>query len=370
MDIFVHQRSLSFSEGFSTPLPSSPGYLENGTTGNASVPNDCVFNEKFKYVLLPISYSIVFVLGLILNAISLWMFTCQMRPWNATTIYMFNLAISDTLYVFSLPLLAYYYSQHDNWPFGVGLCKIVRFLFYTNLYGSILFLTCISVHRYVGICHPIWALKWVKVKYASIICACVWVVVIACIIPNLVFVTISEGGNTTLCYDTTTPDNFEQYVHYSSTVMVLLFAVPILVIIVCYCLMAKELSKPFVSNSVSNESISIVKKKSLKMVIIVLVVIIICFVPFHITRTMYYVYRLYNYNCRQLNTINLAYKLTRPLASSNSCIDPILYFLAGDNYRNKLIQAIAKLCPPERVPLMWWTWQDEEKQQPPVKDTS
>ncbi|XP_043913381.1 P2Y purinoceptor 4-like isoform X2 [Protopterus annectens] len=359
--MFVHQWSLSSSDIFSTPLPSSLGYLESRTTDNASEPENCVFNEGFKYVLLPVTYSIVFVVGLILNTISLWMFTCQMRPWNPSTIYMFNLTVSDTLYLFSLPLLAYYYSKENYWPFGVGLCKIVRFLFYTNLYGSILFLTCISMHRYVGICHPIWALKWVNVKYASIICACVWVVVIICIIPNLFFVTVRESGNTTLCYDTTTPDKFEQYVYYSSVIMILLFAIPIVVIIVCYCLMAKELSKPFASSSISNESISMVKKKSLKMVIIVLVVIIICFVPFHITRTLYYTFRLYNYNCHKLNTVNLAYKLTRPLASSNSCLDPILYFFAGDNYRNKLLQALAKVCPSERLPLIWWINRSEER---------
>ncbi|TKC35262.1 hypothetical protein EI555_002055 [Monodon monoceros] len=43
--------------------------------------------------------------------------------------------------------------KRKGWPFGELLCKLVRFLFYTNLYSSFLLLTCISVHRFLGVCH-------------------------------------------------------------------------------------------------------------------------------------------------------------------------------------------------------------------------
>lgn len=310
---------------------------------NDSEDNYCAFDEDFKYVLLPISYGIVCICGLVLNAVAIWMFTCKIRPWSPNTIYMFNLAVSDTLYVLSLPTLVYYYANRNNWPFGEALCKIVRFLFYTNLYSSILFLTCISVHRYFGICHPIWSLKWVKAKYARITSVVVWIAVIVCLIPNLIFVTVSSRDNNTLCHDTTKPEDFDEYVYYSAAVMTLLFGIPFLVIVVCYCLMAKELCKssvPYLSSAMSST-----KKKSLKMIIIVMTAFAICFLPFHITRTLYYTFRLYEASCKELNMVNLAYKVTRPLASVNSCIDPILYFLAGDNYRGKLIRVITKLSP-------------------------
>ncbi|NXV62025.1 LOW QUALITY PROTEIN: P2Y purinoceptor 4 [Molothrus ater] len=315
-----------------------------GGNSTAAPEAKCVFNEEFKFILLPVSYSIVFVVGLPLNSWALWMFISRMRPWNATTTYMVNLALSDTLYVLSLPTLVYYYADRNNWPFGTGLCKIVRFLFYANLYSSILFLTCISVHRYMGICHPIRSLKWVKTKHARIICVAAWLVVIICLIPNLIFVTTSSKGNTTLCHDTTKPEEFDHYVHYSSSIMALLFGVPFLVIVLCYCLMAKRLCKP--SFSSPGLRMPSYKRRSIKMIIVVLAVFAICFVPFHITRTLYYTSRYFQADCRTLNIINFSYKITRPLASINSCLDPILYFMAGDKYRGRLRRGAAQRLRP------------------------
>ncbi|XP_050786740.1 P2Y purinoceptor 2 [Gopherus flavomarginatus] len=303
----------------------------NSSTADCSVEDNtykCKFDEEFKYILLPVSYGIVCVVGLCLNLLALYVFLFRIKTWNASTTYMFNLAVSDTLYVVSLPLLVYYYAKGDNWPFSVGLCKIVRFLFYTNLYCSILFLLCISVHRFLGICFPLKSLQWGRVRYARRVSGVVWLVIITCQSPVLFFVTTSVRCETITCHDTSSKELFGQFVIYSSVMLVLLFCIPFLAIIVCYCLMARKLLQPTRGTSRRSKS----KKKSVKMIIVVLVVFIICFLPFHVTRTLYYSFRSWDLSCGTLNAINLAYKVTRPLASTNSCLDPILYFLVGQRF--------------------------------------
>lgn len=317
---------------------SSPGFHNQSTVLIAVFNSSCRFDEEFKYILLPVSYSLVFVFGFVLNATALWLFQ-KMRPWNPSTVFMFHLALSDFLYVLSLPTLIYYYANRSHWPFGVAACKIVRFLFYANLYCSILFLTCISVHRYLGICHPIKALTLVKSRHAHLVCGLVWGVVTVCLVPNLIFVTTSRRDNDTLCHDTTSQQAFEEYVDYSSVVMVLLFGVPFMVIVVCYCLMARTLCRPRRGLSASQQSRTS-RQKSIKLIIVVLVVFAVSFVPFHITRTIYYTSRVLDLDCKFLNIVNFTYKITRPLASVNSCIDPILYFLAGDHYRSKMMSVL------------------------------
>ncbi|XP_074504616.1 P2Y purinoceptor 4 [Sebastes fasciatus] len=317
---------------------SSHGTHNQSTVFITIFNSSCRFDEEFKYILLPVSYSLVFVVGFVLNATALWLFL-KMRPWNTSTVFMFHLALSDFLYVLSLPTLIYYYANRSHWPFGVAACKIVRFLFYANLYCSILFLTVISVHRYLGICHPIKAMTMVKPRHAHLVCGMVWGVVSVCLVPNLIFVTTSRRDNDTLCHDTTSQDAFEEYVDYSSVVMVLLFCVPFLVIVVCYCLMARALCRPRRGVSASQHGAAS-RQKSIKLIIVVLVVFALSFVPFHITRTLYYTARVLELNCEVLNIVNFTYKITRPLASINSCIDPILYFLAGDHIRSKMMSVL------------------------------
>lgn len=299
-------------------------------SGNTDVEHDCWFNEDFKFILLPVSYAVVFVLGLVLNAPALWLFLFRLRPWDATATYMFHLALSDTLYVLSLPTLIYYYAAQNHWPFGTGVCKFIRFLFYWNLYNSVIFLTCISVHRYLGICHPLRALRWGRPRLASLLCLGVWLVVAGCLVPNLFFVTTSTKNNTILCHDTTRPEEFDHYVHFSSAIMGLLFGVPCLVILICYGRMAQRLYQPLPGAAQSSSRL-----RSLRTIAVVLTVFAICFVPFHITRTIYYVARLLEADCRVLNIVNVVYKVTRPLASANSCLDPVLYLLTGDKYRRQ-----------------------------------
>ncbi|XP_049745867.1 P2Y purinoceptor 2 isoform X2 [Elephas maximus indicus] len=311
----------------------------NGTWDGDELGYRCRFNEDFKYVLLPVSYGIVCVLGLCLNAVALYAFLCRLKTWNASTTYMFHLAVSDALYAASLPLLVYYYARGDHWPFSTVLCKLVRFLFYTNLYCSILFLTCISVHRCLGVLRPLRSLRWGQAHYARRVAAAVWVLVLACQAPVLYFVTTSTRGTRITCHDTSAPELFSHFVAYSSVMLGLLFTVPFAIILVCYVLMAQRLLKP---TSGATGGLPWAKRKSVRTIAVVLTVFAICFLPFHVTRTLYYSFRSLDLSCHTLNAINMAYKITRPLASANSCLDPVLYFLAGQ----RLVRFAREAKPP------------------------
>ncbi|MEE6473206.1 hypothetical protein FKM82_009890 [Ascaphus truei] len=297
-------------------------FMEETREAN-NVTYKCIFNEDFKYILLPVSYGIVFCVGLVLNVLALYIFIFRIRPWKVITMFMFNLAVSDLLYVMSLPLLVYYYSKRDNWPFTVGLCKVVRFLFYTSLYCSILFLLCISIYRFLAICYPIHSLHWGHIRYARIASISIWVIVIGSQSPMLYFVTTDTLRDNIICHDTFNIELFDQFVIYSTVNLVLLFCIPFAIIIICYCLMTRALMKPTTATPRTSKS----KKKSIKMIIIVLVVFTVCFLPFHLSRTLYYYFRKMDYDCATLNVINVVYKVMRLLACVNSCIDPVLYFL-------------------------------------------
>ncbi|XP_068172577.1 P2Y purinoceptor 2 isoform X2 [Antennarius striatus] len=308
----------------------------------------CKFNEEFKYILLPISYSLVFVVGLALNGTALYVIVFRTKSWKPTTIYMFNLTMCDTLYILTLPFLVYYYADRNDWPFSEPICKIIRFLFYANLYGSILFLCCISLHRFVGICYPVRSLYWLSARRARLVSVAVWACVLFCQAPVLYFSRTKDVATERICYDTTSPEFFDDFLVYSSVVSILMFVLPFMVVMVCYGLMVRKLLEPDWGSAEGADGQTGVlaahrsKQKSVKMIIIVLATFMLCFLPFHLTRSLYYSFRYLRQvspstiSCHLLEASSVAYKVTRPFASANSCVDPILYFLAGQDVRRSL----------------------------------
>ncbi|XP_039519662.1 P2Y purinoceptor 2 [Pimephales promelas] len=294
----------------------------------------CTLKEEFKYILLPVSYSLVFVVGLGLNITAMYVILFRTKNWKPSTIYMINLNICDTLYILTLPFLIYYYADENDWPFGETMCKLIRFLFYTNLYGSILFLSCISLHRFLGICHPVRSLSWINGRRARFVSVGIWAIVLIFQAPILYFSRTRSNGTLLICHDTTSKDLFNHFVVYSSVVMFLLCVLPFGVVLVCNGLMVRKLKEPSVGEGPMSQRS---KQKSVKMIIIVLLTFMLCFLPFHLNRSIYYTFRYLDiHNCDMLRLANNAYKATRPLVSINSCIDPILYFMAGQSFRKSI----------------------------------
>ncbi|XP_043072663.1 P2Y purinoceptor 2-like [Puntigrus tetrazona] len=309
------------------------------TFNNTGVTNDshiyrCILKEQFKYILLPVSYTLVFVFGLALNITAMYFILFRTKHWKPSTIYMLNLNICDTLYVLTLPFLIYYYADKNDWPFGELMCKLIRFLFYTNLYGSILFLSCISLHRFLGICHPMRSLYWMNGRRARLVSVGVWMIILILQAPILYFCRVRLNNNDLVCHDTTIQELYNDFLVYSSVVMFLLFVVPFGVVLVCNGLMVKKLLDPGVLREPMSQRS---KQKSVKMIIIVLLAFMLCFLPFHVNRSIYYTFRyLDTHDCDVLRLSNNIYKVTRPLVGLNSCIDPILYFMAGQSFRNSI----------------------------------
>ncbi|XP_072900402.1 P2Y purinoceptor 3 [Hemitrygon akajei] len=302
--------------------------MENSTSVPAN--RGCTFQEKYKNILLPVTYTVVLVLGMMLNltmVVHIWL---SRKVLTKNTIYMLNLAIADILYVCSLPLLIYNYIHMDYWPFGEIACKAVRFLFYANLHGSILFLTCISLQRYIGICYPL--SLWHKKRgprFAWTVCGLVWVLVLAECAPTWRFATTGIQRNRTVCYDLSSPEFSRHYFPYGITLSVVGFAIPFIGLLACYCAMVVVLSRPDQLLGLANQQRRL---RALRMVVIVATVFVISFVPFHLTKTMYLIVRAQrSVPCETLQSFARAYKSTRPLASMNSVLDPILFYFTHKN---------------------------------------
>ncbi|XP_044524167.1 lysophosphatidic acid receptor 6 [Gracilinanus agilis] len=296
----------------------------------------CYSDDSFKYTLYGCMFSMVFVLGLISNCVAMYIFLCTLKVRNETTTYMINLALSDLLFVFTLPFRIFYFATR-NWPFGDVLCKISVMLFYTNMYGSILFLTCISVDRFLAILYPFRSKTIRTKKNAKIVCFSVWLTVIGGSAPAVFFrSTHSRGNNSTeeaWCFE-----NFPEatWKTYLSRIVIFIetvgFFIPLILNVTCSSLVLKTLNKP-----VTLGRSKINKTKVLKMIFVHLVIFCFCFVPYNINLILYSLMRTQTFvNCSVVAAVRTMYPITLCIAVSNCCFDPIIYYFTSDTIQNSI----------------------------------
>ncbi|XP_029111633.1 P2Y purinoceptor 6 [Scleropages formosus] len=320
--------------------PPADGPGNNASTG--PLPS-CTYQEDFKRYLLPAVYSLVFALGLPLNAAVILRMWRSRRPLTRSAIYMLNLALADLLYVSSLPLLIYNYGRGDYWPFGELACKLVRFQFYSNLHGSILFLTCISFQRYLGICYPL--ATWHKAggrRSAWTVCGAVWAVVLLLCAPTFEFAATGVQRNRSVCYELSEPQRSAHYFPYGMALTCLGFALPFLALVACYCSMARILCRAGAAPGPAGAQRR--KDKAVRMIAIVVAVFAVSFLPFHLSKTAYLLVRtLRGVPCPVRNLYAVVYKSTRPFASMNSVLDPILFYFTQPRFRRSTMTLLQRI---------------------------
>lgn len=299
--------------------------------------SNCTRNDEFKYPLYSVIFSIVFVVGLITNVVAIYIFTCSLKLRNETTTYMMNLVVSDLLFVCTLPLRVFYFINR-NWPFGSTLCKVSVSLFYTNMYGSILFLTCISVDRFLAIVYPFRSRALRTKRNAKIVCIAVWVLVLSGSLPTgFMLDTTSRQQtekNSTFCFE-----NFssKQWKSHLSKVVIFIetvgFIIPLMLNVFCSIMVLQTLRSP----QTISQGGKLNKTKILRMIIVHLSIFCFCFIPYNVNLVFYALVRTNTLKgCFAESVVRTIYPIALCIAVSNCCFDPIVYYFTSETIQNSI----------------------------------
>ncbi|XP_051934535.1 lysophosphatidic acid receptor 6a isoform X1 [Hippocampus zosterae] len=311
--------------------------------GNVSAGNwSCSKNDGFKYPLYSTVFSVVFVVGLITNAVAIYIFTCSLKLRNETTTYMMNLVASDLLFVFTLPLRVFYFIN-GSWPFGSVLCKVSVSLFYTNMYGSILFLTCISVDRFLAIVHPFRSRTLRTQRNAKLVCAAVWALVLSGSLPTgfLLDTTSRQRANATatatFCFENFSSSQWKS--HLSKVVIFIEtvgFVIPLLLNVGCSVRVLQTLRRPHkVSRGGGGGKLN--KTKILRMIAVHLTTFCFCFIPYNVNLVFYSLVRTKTLKgCLAESVVRTIYPVALCIAVSNCCFDPIVYYFTSETIQNSI----------------------------------
>ncbi|XP_069468996.1 cysteinyl leukotriene receptor 1 [Ambystoma mexicanum] len=304
------------------------------TLGNLtrSTNASCPTIDSFRNQVYSAAYSTFCVFGFFGNGFALLILIKTYKEKTAFHIYMLNLAMSDLLFVFTLPLRVVYYVYNGNWFFGDFLCRITSFAFYVNLYCSIFMMTAMSFTRFIAIVFPVLNLKLVSVRKTKLVCTGIWIFVTVSSIPFLLTGShrdITSGENKTKCFEPPPSKKSSTLFILNYVSLVFYFAIPFCIILVCYTLIIKTL----LSNPMTKRQ---TRRKAVWMIIIVMTAFLVCFLPYHIQRTVHLQFLKGGKTCEEVVFMQKLVVITLAMAASNCCFDPMLYFFSGENFRRRI----------------------------------
>ncbi|XP_041644461.1 P2Y purinoceptor 4 [Cheilinus undulatus] len=305
-----------------------PSVVSSQLGNSSNVSGSCL--RESQHVSIPSLMCLVFLLGFLLNTFSLWAFCCRLPCWTSGTILQFHLALSDAIATPIFPMMAVYL-WGNNWPFGRFLCQVKIVLLSSHFYGSTVFLTLISIHRYAAVVHYNRSSCMKQKPFVKKLCAGVWPVLL---VPSLIYALTlppSKEGTNSHCLSI----HQKKLTHFYFVINFILFIpgflLPFLVSAVCYSRLVSTLTRLNIGSAKGLR----VKEKSQRMIGLCLLIFGLGFLPLNVIRTVGVVLKKYfPGHCHVLLQVETAYYVSWIFLGVKSCLDPLLYCFGSQHFRD------------------------------------
>ncbi|XP_066578369.1 cysteinyl leukotriene receptor 1 [Amia ocellicauda] len=325
LSVYPSPNSSFLSSSSSSPSPST-------NSSSPDVNGSCGNDEGFKFLAYSVTYCAVFPVALLSNGLAL--FVLLRGPPSPNAVLMTNLALSDTGFSLTLPLRLAYYLGGGHWAFPDWLCRACVFAFYLNLYTSVLFLTGLSVLRYLAVLYPMQPFRWLTVGRTRAACLGAWAFVALSSSPFLLSGSFSEGGRTR-CFEPKGQPSWRRILGLNYFGLTFGFLLPFLTILGCYGRVVRRLQGRGTVQGVRRSLRGAARRRrAVQLISVIMATFLLCFMPYHLIRTAHLHLRVRErMDCAATATMQRALVVTLCLAAANSCLDPLLYYFAGESFR-------------------------------------
>ncbi|XP_001379621.2 C-C chemokine receptor type 5-like [Monodelphis domestica] len=294
--------------------------------------------------LLPPLYSLVFIFGFVGNALVFLVLIRCKKLKSMTDIYLLNLAISDLLFIVTLPFWAHYAA--DQWIFGDALCKVLTGFYHMGFFGGVFFIILLTMDRYLAIVHAVFALKARTVTFGILTSVITWVVAGLASLPAIIFTKSQKEGIQHTCSPHFPSEQFSAWKNFQTLKMNLLgLVVPLLVMIICYSGILKTLLR------CRNEK---KKHKAVRLIFVIMIVYFLFWAPYNLVLLLNTFQAFFGLdNCESSKRLDRAIQITETLGMTHCCINPVIYAFVGEKFRRYLstffhkyiVRRFCKRCP-------------------------
>uniref|UniRef100_A0A672ZA04 G-protein coupled receptors family 1 profile domain-containing protein n=2 Tax=Sphaeramia orbicularis TaxID=375764 RepID=A0A672ZA04_9TELE len=289
---------------------------------------------------------LVFPVAFICNIGALVVFFLQSsrgRRNSASCIVMMNLALSDGSFSLTLPLRLAYYFKDGVWDFPDWLCRLCVYGFYVNLYTSILFLTLLSVLRWMAVAQPLRHRSLATPTRTILVCVGLWLFVGMSSAPFLSQGVTTRDGSPR-CFEPSSPSSWKHVLILNYVALVLGFLLPFLILIVCYSRIIQLLTAPAgLQCSSANKTRHRNRRRSVHLVTMVTATFLVSFLPYHVIRSLHLHAVCGRWGCVVTVALQRAVVVTLCLAACNSVVNPLLYYYSTRSFRDNMRDAHSSL---------------------------
>ncbi|XP_073468231.1 proteinase-activated receptor 1-like [Aquarana catesbeiana] len=276
--------------------------------------------------LVPSIYTVVLLMALPLNIMAIIVFLVKVKVKKPGVVYLLNLAAADVLFVSILPFHIVYRFSGNNWLMGEGMCRIVTAMYLSNMCGSILLMTSISVDRFLALVYPVQSLPWRTVRRAWLVCCCIWVISMVSTVPILIRQLTRHFPDLkiTTCYDVLDAELFERFhIYYIFPIyMALFYFLPLIITTFCYIGIVRSLRAPSMKGAQK-------RSRAVLLSVVVLCVFVLCFGPANVIWFMHFL-QVYN---KSSNFLYIVYIISVSMSSVSCCLDPLIYYYASSQWQ-------------------------------------
>ncbi|XP_056144844.1 C-X-C chemokine receptor type 2-like [Lampris incognitus] len=311
------------------------------TFNPALQPCDHFFISDAISIAVCIFYVLIFLLAIPGNLLVGLVIGLSKQALSPSDLYLLHLAVADMVLAITLPFWATSITQ--GWVFGNGICKIVSILQELSFYSSILFLTCISVDRYLVIVRAMEVRKASRRLVSWGVCAAVWFGGGLLSLPGLYNTADHSNSSQIACIEVYNKNSAEDW-RLATRVLrhTLGFVIPLAIMLTCYWVTIQRLLQTRGGFQ---------RQRAMRVIVAVVVAFILCWTPYHVVvmADTFFRLKIVPYECLTWHAVDKAMFTTQSLGLLHSCVNPVLYAFVGEKFRGRLVQMLRKAGMLERA---------------------
>lgn len=287
----------------------------------------CERKIHFARTFTAVLYSLVLFLSLMGNSLVFWVLVKYENLESLTNIFILNLCLSDLIFSCLLPV--WISAQFHKWLLGDFLCKLLNLIFSISLYSSIFFLTVMTIHRYLSVVSPISTLGIHSLRCRVLVITSVWAVSILSSIPEAIFHKVIESQCTYSELHGLLASVYQHNIFFLLSMGIILF---------CYIQILRTLFR----------SKSRQRHRTVRLIFTIVVAYFLSWAPYNLILFLETLYttEVMLQTCKSRQQLDMANIISRNLAFSHCCFNPVLYVFVGVKFRRHLKSLLqqVRLC--------------------------